>query len=198
MSESNWSQVYVLYHLDHKFYFHWFKISFWTKENNKISHQTKISHHTVLHVLLYLWWVAICFKGLLQVGYFSVASVFLHKAHNLYKDTITQRAKYPTCNIQFFEGNDNQPWRNPRHWTCLTYIKGFSEKIEQVIRPSNIRAGFKTKTTIPQKVKFMKLKGEPNKDETKGIIYMYKVPCEDGAVYVGETEGNLHRRLQEA
>ena len=41
----------------------------------------------------------------------------------------------------------------------------------------------------------MRVKGKPNKEETKGIIY--KVPCECGAVYIDKTGHNLHRRLQE-
>ena len=74
----------------------------------------------------------------------------------------------------------------------LHYIKEFSEKIECVVRPLNIRAVFKTQTTIRQKV--VRVKGRPSKEETKGVIY--EVPCECGAVYIGETGRNLHTRLQ--
>ena len=41
----------------------------------------------------------------------------------------------------------------------------------------------------------MRVKGKPDKEEIKGVIY--KVPCESCAVYIGKTGCNLHIRLQE-
>ena len=40
----------------------------------------------------------------------------------------------------------------------------------------------------------VRVKGKPSKEEVKGVIY--KVPCECGAVYIGETGHNLRTRLQ--
>ena len=68
----------------------------------------------------------------------------------------------------------------------LPYVKEFGEKIEQAIKPLDIRAVFKIPTTIQQKV------GKPSKEEVKGVIY--KAPCERGAVYMGETGCNLYTR----
>ena len=75
----------------------------------------------------------------------------------------------------------------------LPYIRGLSEKIERVVKPLNIKAVFRTQNTIRQKV--MKVKGNPRKEEIKGVVYI--IPCECGATYIGETGRTLHARLQE-
>ena len=57
----------------------------------------------------------------------------------------------------------------------------------------NIKAVFQTQSTIRQRV--MKVKGRPKKDEIKGVVH--SIPCECGAMYIGETGRNLHAQVKE-
>ena len=65
----------------------------------------------------------------------------------------------------------------------LPYVQGLSERIERLVRPLNIVTISTTQTTIRKKV--MKVKGKPNKEEISGVVY--RIPCECGAAYIGET-----------
>ena len=62
-----------------------------------------------------------------------------------------------------------------------------------MIKPLNIRAVFKSNLTIGRCL--TTVKERPTKDSIKGVVY--RVPCECGAAYIGETGRNLKLRLSE-
>ena len=75
---------------------------------------------------------------------------------------------------------------------CLPYIHGLSENVEKAMKDLKIRTVFKTSLTLRRCLTKVKTPADPT--TTKGVIY--KIPCECGRVYVGETGGTLKRRKQ--
>ena len=75
----------------------------------------------------------------------------------------------------------------------LPYVKGLSEKIDRQVRRLNIRTVFTTRTTVRRRL--MRVKGKPPQEDVRGVIY--SIPCECGAIYIGETGRTLKTRLAE-
>ena len=76
----------------------------------------------------------------------------------------------------------------------LPYVKGISEQVRQILGRVNIRAAFRTKTTIRSLLTSVKPTQSPL-DKT-GVIY--NIPCKDcDKVYVGETGRTLSARQKE-
>ena len=65
----------------------------------------------------------------------------------------------------------------------LPYVKGLSEDIGRACRPLNITTAFSSKYTLRRSLTLVKT---PTPQEEKiGVIY--RIACECGAVYIGET-----------
>ena len=77
---------------------------------------------------------------------------------------------------------------------CTPYIKGLSERIENIFAPLGVKLVFKPKRTLRQEL--MRVKTRTPEEKLRGVVY--KVPCSDfNAVYVGETKRTLKVRLSE-
>ena len=76
---------------------------------------------------------------------------------------------------------------------CLPYIQGLSEKVEKAMKDLKIRTVFKTTLTLRRCLTKVKTPADPI--NTKGVVY--KIPCECGRVYVGETGRTLKQRITE-
>lgn len=75
----------------------------------------------------------------------------------------------------------------------LPYVKGLSEKIRRLASKHNIRTAFKSGSTLRNIL--TKVKPDCDQADTKECIY--KVPCECGNVYIGETGRPLSIRIKE-
>ena len=75
----------------------------------------------------------------------------------------------------------------------LPYIKGLSEKIRLVCRPLNIKTAFRSSSTLRNLLTHVKAPTPP--EEQKCVVY--RVPCECGSVYVGETGRQMKTRIEE-
>ena len=75
----------------------------------------------------------------------------------------------------------------------LPYIQGLSERITKVCQKVNIRTAFKSQTTLRNTLTHVK--GILPPEERRGVIY--SIPCECGAVYIGETCRTIKQRLEE-
>ena len=76
----------------------------------------------------------------------------------------------------------------------LPYVKGISEPIRRILSRVDIRAAFRTKTTIRSMLNSVKPSHSPL-DKT-GVVY--SIPCKDcDKVYVGETGRTLNVRRRE-
>ncbi len=76
---------------------------------------------------------------------------------------------------------------------CTPYVKGFSENLERGCGNINIRPVFKTSRTLRSLL--VKVKKRIPQDKIKGVIY--RVQCECGSSYMGETGRTLETRLKE-
>ena len=70
------------------------------------------------------------------------------------------------------------------------HIQGLSESVERAVRDLKVRTAFKTILTCLTKVNT-----PTDPVNTKGVVY--KIPCECGRVYVGETGRTLKQRITE-
>ena len=75
----------------------------------------------------------------------------------------------------------------------LPYIKGLSEKIRLVCRPLNIKTAFRSSSTLRSLLTHVKVPTPP--EEHKCVVY--RVPCDCGSVYVGETGRQMKTRIEE-
>ena len=75
----------------------------------------------------------------------------------------------------------------------IPYIKGLSEAVRRILQKYNIRTAFKTTNTLGRML--AKVKDPTPRNERPGVIY--KIRCECGDFYIGETGRTLDTRLKE-
>ena len=75
----------------------------------------------------------------------------------------------------------------------LPYVKGLSETLRRNLQQQGIRTVFKSDTTIRSQLVRPKDPADPNQQD--GIVY--KIPCECGKVYIGETGRPIQERIKE-
>ena len=74
----------------------------------------------------------------------------------------------------------------------LPYIKGVSEPLRRCLQQQGIRAVFKSDTTLRLHLVRPKDTVDPAKQD--GVVY--RIPCECGKVYIGETGRSMQERIK--
>ena len=82
-----------------------------------------------------------------------------------------------------FQANGYPQEDDEQRLLVLPHIKGLSEKIRLVCRPLNIKTAFRSSSTLRSLLTHVKVPTPP--EEHKCVVY--RVPCDCGSVYVGET-----------
>ena len=82
---------------------------------------------------------------------------------------------------------------NEQKLLVLPYVKGLSEKVRLVCRPLNIKTAFRSFSTLRSLLTHVKAPTPP--EEQKCVVY--RVSCECGSVYVGETGRQMKTRIEE-
>ncbi|XP_068708218.1 uncharacterized protein [Montipora foliosa] len=75
----------------------------------------------------------------------------------------------------------------------LPYVKGLSQQLRRCQQQQRIRAVFKSETTLRSHLVRPKDAVEPTKQD--GVVY--RIPCECGEVYIGETGRPMQDRMKE-
>ena len=75
----------------------------------------------------------------------------------------------------------------------LPYVKGLSEALRRCLQQQGIRTVFRSDTTLRSHLVRPKDTVDPAKQG--GVVY--KIPCECGKVYIGETGRSMHERIKE-
>ena len=75
----------------------------------------------------------------------------------------------------------------------LPYIKGVSKSLHRCLQQQGVRTVFKSVTTLRSHLVRQKDTLEPTKQD--GVVY--KIPCECGKVYIGETGRAMQDRIKE-
>ena len=121
---------------------------------------------------------------------------------SLKKRNIYHRYLFPTVILlrsyeNLLKPQDQQPTTNPRRnlnlLVVLPYIKGVSEVLRRCLQQQGVRTVFKSDTTLRSYLIRPKDALEPGKQE--GVVY--RIPCECGKVYIGETGRAMQDRIKE-
>ena len=75
----------------------------------------------------------------------------------------------------------------------LPYVQGVSEPLRRCLEQQGIRTVFKSETTLRSHLVRPKDTVDPVKQD--GVVY--RIPCECGKVYIGETGRSMHERIKE-
>ena len=75
----------------------------------------------------------------------------------------------------------------------LPYVKGVSEQLRRSLQQQGVRAVFKSETTLRSHLVLPKDAVNPAKQD--GVVY--RIPCECGKVYIGETGRPMQDRIKE-
>ncbi|KAJ8912833.1 hypothetical protein NQ315_014416 [Exocentrus adspersus] len=89
--------------------------------------------------------------------------------------------------------NNNQNRQNPTSNMTIPYIPRISERLKRLGNEFNIRTTFKTNNTLRSILTHTKPK---NKDQNEKNC-IYKIPCQCGKHYIGETSRPLDVRVKE-
>ena len=92
---------------------------------------------------------------------------------------------------------------HPRFWVfystipvdvfILPHVKGLSEQLRRCLQQHGVRAVFKSETTLRSQLVRPKDAVDPAKQD--GVVY--RIPCECGKVYIGETGRPMQDRIKE-
>ena len=88
---------------------------------------------------------------------------------------------------------NNEPTQEFKSTAVLLYIKGVSEVLGRCLQQQGVRNVFKSDTTLRSYLVRPKDTLEPGKQD--GVVY--KIPCECGKVYIGETGRAMQDRIKE-
>ena len=89
--------------------------------------------------------------------------------------------------------NSAEPANEFKATVVLLYVKGLSEQLRRCLQQQGVRAVFKSETTLRSQVLRPKDAVDPAKQD--GVVY--RIPCECGKVYIGETGRPMQDRIEE-
>ena len=75
----------------------------------------------------------------------------------------------------------------------LPYVKGVSEQLRRFLQQQGVRAVFKSETTLRSHLVRPKDAVDPAKQDS----VVYRIPCECGKVYIGDTGRPMQDRIKE-
>ena len=89
--------------------------------------------------------------------------------------------------------NSAEPAYEFKAAAVLPYVKGLSEQLRRCLQQQDVRAVFKSETTLRSQLVRPKDAVDPAKQD--GVVY--RIPCECGKVYIGETGRPMQDRIKE-
>ena len=91
------------------------------------------------------------------------------------------------------QSSSAEPTIESKSAAVLPYVKGLSEQLRHCLQQQGIRAVFKSETTLRSRLVRPKDAVEPTKQD--GVVY--RISCECGKVYIGETGRPMQDRIKE-
>ncbi|KAL9987704.1 hypothetical protein ACROYT_G002051 [Oculina patagonica] len=86
-----------------------------------------------------------------------------------------------------------EPTTEFKSTAVLPYVKGLSEQLRRCLQQQGVRAVFKSETTLRSHL----VRPKDAVDSTKQDGVIYRIPCECGKVYIGETGRPMQDRIKE-
>ena len=90
------------------------------------------------------------------------------------------------------QNNSVEPANEFKAAVVLPYVKGLSEQLRRCLQQQGVRAVFKSETTLRSQLVRPKDAVDPAKQD--GVVY--RIPCECGKVYIGETGRPMQDRIK--
>ena len=104
---------------------------------------------------------------------------------------------YPSSFVQKISKARTVPKKEPvaefKSTAVLPYIQGVLEPLRLCLEQQGIRTVFKSQMTLRSHLVRPKDTVDPAKQD--GVVY--RIPCEYGKVYIGETGRSMHERIKE-
>ena len=104
---------------------------------------------------------------------------------------------YPSSFVQKITKARTTPRREPvaefKSTAVLPYVQGVSESLRRCLEQQGIRTVFKSDTTLRSHL--VRPKDTVNPAKQDGVVY--RIPCECGKVYIGETGRSMQERIKE-
>ncbi|XP_066026269.1 uncharacterized protein [Pocillopora verrucosa] len=88
--------------------------------------------------------------------------------------------------------NSAEPAYEFKATAVLLYVKGLSEQLRRCLQQQGVRTVFKSETTLRSPLARPKDAVDPAKQD--GVVY--RIPCECGKVYIGETGRPMQDRIK--
>ena len=88
--------------------------------------------------------------------------------------------------------NSAEPTYEFKATAVLPYVKSLSEQLRRCLQQQGVRAVFKSETTLRSPLARPKDAVDPAKQD--GVVY--RIPCECGKVYIGETGRPMQDRIK--
>ena len=89
--------------------------------------------------------------------------------------------------------NSAEPANEFKATAVLPYVKGLSEQLRHCLQQRGVRTVLKSETTLRSQLVRPKDAVDPAKQD--GVVY--RIPCECGKVYIGETGRPMQDRIKE-
>ena len=89
--------------------------------------------------------------------------------------------------------NSAEPANDFKATAVLPYVKGLSEQLRHCLQQQGVRTVLKLETTLRSPLVRPKDAVDPAKQD--GVVY--RIPCECGKVYIGETGRPMQDRVKE-
>ena len=104
---------------------------------------------------------------------------------------------YPSSFVQKITKARTTPRREPaaefKSTAVLPYVQGVSEPLRRCLEQQSIRTVLKSETALRSHL----VRPKDTVDTAKQDGVVYRIPCECGKVYIGETGRSMHERIKE-
>ena len=89
--------------------------------------------------------------------------------------------------------NNAEPANDFKAASVLPYVKGLSQQLRRCLQQQDVRAVFKSETTLRSQL--VRPKDAVDLAKQDGVVY--RIPCEYGEVYIGQTGRPMQDRIKE-
>ena len=89
--------------------------------------------------------------------------------------------------------NSAEPVNDFKATAVLPYVKGLSEQLRHCLQQRGVRTVLKSETTLRSQL----VRPKDAVDPAKQDCVVYRIPCECGKVYIGETGRPMQDRVKE-
>ena len=89
--------------------------------------------------------------------------------------------------------NNAEPANDFKATAVLPYVKGLPQQLRRCLQQQDVRAVFKSETTLRSQL----VRPKDTVDLAKQDGVVYRIPCEYGEVYIGQTGRPLQDRIKE-